>query len=120
MRKLAIFLLIAVPLYVIFLRAFNKAEVLRPRVLHVQNTLLEAYLEQANGVVFTNHRPEECHIFGFTNHLVIGSTNYQCVLAADSWDYQGSSNLLVITTNRSFLYIDKHGPVPIEHMPPGY
>ena len=120
MKKAFIILLILVPVYLVFMSAFDKAEVLRPRALHAMDSLLEAYKDKTDGITFTNRRPDEWRIFDYTNQLVIGGTNYQCVFAADSWDYQGASNLLVITSDKRFLYMDQHGAVPLTGMPPGY
>jgi hypothetical protein len=120
MRKTVIIILILVPVYIVFMRAFNKAEVLRPRARHTMDSLLEAYTTKMAGGIFTNRSTDERRIFDFTNHFVVGGTNYQCLFAADSWDYQGASNLLAITTDKRFLYIDHHGAVPLSGMPPGY
>jgi hypothetical protein len=120
MKKTVIIILILVPVYLVFMRSFNRAEVLRPRALHTMNTLFEAYMAKMDGGVFTNRRPDERRVFDFTNHFVVGGTNYQCLLAADSWDYQGASNLLAITSDKRFLYIDQHGAVLLSGMPPGY
>ena len=60
------------------------------------------------------------HAHPYTNRYVIDGAVYECVMAVDSWDYQGLSNLLVLTTDKKFLYIDRSGAVPVDHMPPGY
>jgi hypothetical protein len=48
---------------------------------------------------FTNSYPNICHLFVYTNHYSISGMDYQCVVAADSWDYRSRSNLLAFTTN---------------------
>ncbi len=120
MKKYIILGGLLVALYLLFMHAFTVGEIRRPHVIRVKNTLLEAYAERTAGHDFTNRRPEGCRVFDYTNLHVIAGTNYQCVLAADSWDYQGASNLLALTTNRSFLYIHPRGAVPAKSYPPGY
>jgi|SRR5580658_9157801 hypothetical protein len=60
---------------------------------------------------FTNPSPRYCRIVDFTNRYSISGTVYQCVLAADSWDYRDRSNLFAITTTGAILFIDKHGVI---------
>ena len=111
---------VVVALYLFFGHAFTVGEIRRPRVIHVKNTLFEAYMDKTAGVIFTNRYPQNCRVFDYTNLFVIAGTNFQCVLAADSWDYQGASNLLALTSDKMFLYIDEHGAVLASHYPPGY
>jgi len=93
----------------------------RAGTLHVKGMLLEAYCEKTNGTAFINRHPERCRVFDYTNYYLIGGTGYQCSVAADSWDYQGASNLLVVTTNwRQFLYINETGVTLVRFAPPGY
>lgn len=67
----------------------------------------ETDLEQNGG--FTNPFPNECRIYEYTNRYSVSGSNYQCVLAADRWDYQGKTNLLTLTSDGGFLYIGKNG-----------
>jgi hypothetical protein len=95
----------------------------RDVVLHTTGcslTLASFYLAQDG--ILTNCSPNVCHLFPFTNHYSIYGTDYQCVVAADSWDYRGRSNLLAITTNGVYLFIDSHSVTKLRdwHELPGY
>ena len=83
-------------------------------------TLAKFYLD--NYGMLTNCSPDICHLFQFTNRYSISGTNYQCVVAADSWDYRGRSNLLAIATNGWYLFIDGRGVINLRdwHQLPGY
>ncbi len=87
--------------------------------INTKNLLMVSHAELKERGAFTNPAPDRCRIYAFTNGYVISGTNYRCVLAADSWDYQSDSNVLAITTSNVFLLIDKQGIVPwIGHFPP--
>ena len=73
------------------------------------NSLKVASVEIQEDGKFTNRYPLICHISEYTNRHLVNGTIYQCILAADSWDYRGRSNLLAITTNGMFLFIDRQG-----------
>jgi len=73
------------------------------------NSLKMASVEIQEDGKFTNRWPLICHISEYTNRHLVNGTIYQCILAADSWDYRGRSNLLAITTNGTFLFIDRQG-----------
>ena len=92
----------------------------RAHTINLKSTLKEAYLGKLNGTVFVNRHPEDYRILDYTNFYLIEGTGYQCSVAADSWDYQGASNLLAVTTNWQFLYINATGATPFHHAPPGY
>lgn len=61
------------------------------------------------GESFTNSYPDLYHLFVYSNCYTISGAVYQCVVAADSWDYHSRSNLLAFTTNGVYLLIDSHG-----------
>lgn len=75
--------------------------------------LMLAFEELKEHGAFTNHAPGRCRIYASTNHYLVSGTNYQCVLVADSWDFQSASNMLAITTNQVFLSIDGRGVVSV-------
>jgi len=68
-----------------------------------------AALQLGMGESFTNSYPDTYHLFVYSNRYTISGTVYQCVVAADSWDYHSRSNLLAFTTNGVYLFIDSHG-----------
>ena len=112
--KIVIFLVLILVLIIgcfYFLSALERSE-RKARVVHATSALLSTY--------HSNYWKGSCRVFPYTNHFAIGGKIYQCVLAADSWDYQGKSNLMAFTTNQAFLYIDKHGAVLVNRYPPGY
>ena len=84
----------------------------RVATVSTKNFLLVALAELNEHGAFTNHAPDRCHVYAFTNRYSVSGTNYCCVLAADSWDYRESSNVLAITTNELFLFIGKQGLIP--------
>ena len=68
-----------------------------------------AALQIGMGGSFTNSTPDLFHLSVYTNQYTISGAVYQCVVAADSWDYHCRSNLLAFTTNGVYLFIDSHG-----------
>src|SRR5690349_7965333 len=68
-----------------------------------------AALQLGMGESFTNSYPDLYHLSVYSNRYTISGTIYQCVVAADSWDYHSRSNLLAFTTNGVYLFIDSHG-----------
>jgi len=87
-------------------------------VVHAKGRLLSTYVDIQQGNALTNSWNQHTH--PYTNRYVIDGTAYQCVMAVDSWDYQGPSNLLVLTADKKFLYIDGHGVSLVTNRPPGY
>lgn len=110
-------IIILVPVATELIRA-NRDGVLNATGASLQ--VAKVYLAQTS--ILTNWSPNMCHLFEFTNHYTISGTDYQCVVAADSWDYRDRSNLLAITTNGVFLFIDNHGVTKLRdwHEVPGY
>ena len=94
----------------------------RDAFIATRNALKAAYLEREQDGQLTNTEPRICRIFEFTNHYAVGAADYRCVVAADSWDYRDSSNMLTITTNWDFLFIDRSGVTPLhrDDPPTGY
>ena len=94
----------------------------RAAAINTQSRLLSALAELKEHGTFTNHAPDSCRIYAFTNHYLISGTNFHCALAADSRDFQHSSNVLAITSDEMLLFIDERGvaPFPRGHFPPGY
>jgi len=68
-----------------------------------------AALQLGMGEPFTNSAPELFHLLVYSNRYTISGTVYQCIVAADSWDYHSHSNLLAFTTNGVYLFVDSHG-----------
>ena len=116
-RAIIVIILLLIAAYLIFVPALARSQ-RRASVLNLKSELLSAYADLK--VDNTNMPKDPYHVRLYTNCYSIGGTIYQCVLAADSWDYQGASNLLVLTTNKTFLYIDGHGPILLNGHPPGY
>ena len=87
-------------------------------VINAKGRLLSTYDDVQKGDALTNSWNR--YIRSYTNRYEIGGIVYQCVLAVDSWDYQGPSNVLVLTTDKKFLYIDGHGATLVTNRPPGY
>ena len=105
--------------FLAFVPALARSE-RRAVVVNTKGALLSSYVDlQAKGVL-TNTWSVRHHVRPYTNRYVLDGTVYQCVLAADSWDYQGASNLLALTADKTFLYIDQRRAIPLQHMPPGY
>jgi hypothetical protein len=113
----AVLLLIAA--FLTFMPALARSQ-RRAMAVNAKSTLLSAYADIKTDGALTNSWSLRYHVRPYTNRYVIDGTVYQCVLAADSWDYQGADNLLALTTKEAFLYIDPHGAVPVGHLPPGY
>ncbi len=111
--------LMVVAAFILFMPALARSQ-RKQVILGVRSALLSSYVDLQRGEALTNSRSVDYHVYLYTNRYVIGGTVYRCVLAADSWDYQGLSNLLVLTTDKRFLYIGRHGAVPVSLMPPGY
>ncbi|MGA9778025.1 MAG: hypothetical protein ACLPRE_07570 [Limisphaerales bacterium] len=109
--------IILVPVATALVRA-NRDSVLNSTGASLQ--VARVYLAQDG--ILTNWSPNVCHLFQFTNHYTISGTDYQCVVAADSWDYRARSNLLAITTNGVYLFIDSHGVTELRdwHKVPDY
>jgi hypothetical protein len=118
MRTIIVICLLVVA-YLLFMSALARSQ-RRAVVVNTKSALLSSYVDFKTDGTLTNSWSTRYHVHPYTNHYVIGGTDYQCVLAADSWDYQGLSNLLVLTTDKAFLYVDPHGAVPLSDMPPGY
>jgi hypothetical protein len=113
-------LLAAIVCLLVINHAVTVADQRRPDVHGVKSVLLQAFDAKTRNVIFTNPYRDLCRVVEYTNYHLISGTGYQCVLAADSWDYQGLTNLLAITTNRLYLYIGKSGTVEASGFPPGY
>ena len=102
-------LLAALSLY--YLHELDKS-LRRARSIHARNYLLVTLQTLERTGQFTNVWPEQ-HIYPFTNHFVLDGSNYQCVVAIDSWDKKPGT-VLAITTNKAFVLIgEKEGPVPL-------
>ena len=114
---IAVILLLIV--FLVFLLALARSQRCAD-VVNAKSGLLSAYVGVRNGEVLTNSWDVRHHTRSYTNHYVIDAADYQCVVAVDSWDYQGLSNLLVLTTDKKFLYIDSRGAMLVSNMPPGY
>ena len=113
-------LLAAIVCLLIINHAVIVADQRRPNVHGVKSILRQALGDRTRSVPFTNPYPDLCRVLDYTNYHLISGTGYQCVLAADSWDYQGPTNLLAITTNSLYLYVGKSGTVEASGFPPGY
>jgi hypothetical protein len=87
-------------------------------VMHAKNSLVSTYADVQQGNALTNSWNRHTH--PYTNRYVLDGTAYQCVMAIDSWDYQGPSNLLMLTADKKFLYIDGRGVRVVTNRPPGY
>jgi hypothetical protein len=74
-----------------------------------------ASADRAEYEKFANRYSHSCRIYDFTNRYSISGIVYQCILAADSWDYRDRSNSLAITTNGEILFIDKHGVIRLRN-----
>jgi len=84
----------------------------RARSVHARNSLLVTLQTLERTGHFTNEWPE-LHIYPFTNRYVLDGSNYQCVVAIDSWDKKPST-ALAVTTNKTFVLIgEKEGPFPL-------
>jgi hypothetical protein len=86
------------------------------------SSLKIASVDFEQGGKFTNHDPQYCRIYEFTNRYSVSGIVLQCILAADSWDYRERSNSLAITKNGVFLFIDKKGVIRVDNWRslPGY
>lgn len=96
-------------------RSLNKAS-----EITAMNSLTISYAELRQYGAFTNPSPSRARIFAYTNDYVISGTNYHCILAADSWHYQGAKHVLAISTNGFFLLITEDGPVHLRGTVPFY
>jgi hypothetical protein len=84
----------------------------RARSVHAKNSLLVTLQTLERTGQFTNKWPE-LHIYPFTNRFVFDGSNYECVIAIDSWDKKPGT-VLAVTTNKAFVLIgEKEGPVPL-------
>ncbi|HRY49508.1 MAG TPA: hypothetical protein P5186_15770 [Candidatus Paceibacterota bacterium] len=119
MRTAIIIGLLLIVAYFIFVPALARSG-WRAVAVNAKATLHSTYVAVQKGGVYTNDWTVRFHVRPYTNRYVIGGEVYQCVMAVDSWDYQGRSNLLAITIEERFLYIDQRGAVPVSHLPPGY
>ena len=78
------------------------------------DSLKAAYVALKQDDRFTNIAPQICHIYEYTNRYSVSGKVYQCEFAADAWDHRAHDNLLAITTNYEFLFIDKKGVVVLD------
>ncbi len=121
MNKTVIVLLVLAALYLVFMRELARSH-RRKIVEHPVNALQSAFADLKQNGNITNRWPNSYRIFNYTNHYSIAGKEYRCVLAADSWDYRGASNLLVLTTNRVFLFINQQDILLLTNsiFPPGF
>lgn len=119
MRIAIIIGLLLIAAYLVFMPALARSQ-RKAGIVGVKSALLSSYVDFQRGEALTNSWSARYHVHPYTNTYVIDGTVYQCVLAADSWDYQGYSNLLVLTTDKRFLYVGQRGVVQVSFMPPGY
>ena len=117
--KTAVVIILLLIVYFVFVSALTRSQ-RRANVIDAKNGLVSAFVDFQNGETLTNSWNLRHHAHSYTNRYVIDGAVYQCAIAVDSWDYQGLSNLLTLTTNKSYLYIDSHGAIPVGNMPPGY
>lgn len=123
-RVATILLVLSVPVVVaglILVPGQIRAKRSAARVVTI-SSLKVAYADLEQEGRFSNRWPQFCRISSYTNRYAISGTVYQCVLAADSWDYRGRDNLLAITANGSLLFIDKKGALALNKWNdlPGY
>jgi hypothetical protein len=109
--------LLLITAYLILISALAKSQ-RYAKVVDACGALLSAYDDVQKGEALTNSWNR--HTLPNTNRYVIDGVVYQCVMAVDSWDYQGPSNLLALTAEKKFLYIDGHGVTLVTDRPPGY
>jgi hypothetical protein len=119
MRTTIIIGVLLIAAYLIFMPALARSQ-RRAVVLNAKGALLSSYVDFQKGEALTNSWNVRYHAHSYTNRYVIDGAVYQCVMAVDSWDYQGLSNLLALTTDKKLLYIDQRGAAPVSHLPPGY
>jgi hypothetical protein len=121
MKKTFIVLLVLAALYFVFMRELARSQ-RRTNVVNTVGALQSAFADLKQNGNITNRWPNSYRIFNYTNHYSIAGKEYQCVLAADSWDYRGASNLLALTTNRVFLFINQQDILLLTNsiFPPGF
>ena len=94
----------------------------RARFINNMNCLLEAHVELQQYGAFTNQFRHET-VYPFTNRFTIDGTDYQCEFAVECEDFT-NRGFLTITTNKTFVWIDKRrGVIPLvkPHIfPPGF
>lgn len=117
MKTTIVIILLLVIAFLFFLSELAKSQ-RHAEVINAKSRLLSTYDDVQKGEALTNSWNR--YTRSYTNRYEIGGIVYQCVLAVDSWDYQGPSNLLVLTADKKFLYIDGHGATLVTNRPPGY
>lgn len=122
MRKYVIAIaIISVLIFISRIPDVIRAKHIRP-VVPTWYAVHTAALQLGIGEPFTNSYPDLYRLFVYSNRYTISGTVYQCIVAADTWDYHDRRNLLAYTTNGVYLFIDNHGPQKVSdwHDLPGF
>jgi hypothetical protein len=88
----------------------------RVSVVVGEGALASAYKDYTNSGFLTNDSASY-QVWLSSNMVTIGGTQYPCLLELRS-DRFSDAGTLAMTTNRTFIWLDRHGPAKIVN--PGY
>jgi hypothetical protein len=100
----------------LFLLPFFHRDERRVSIIAGEQALVWAYNDYTNSGVVTNDS-RTYQVWLSSNKLSIGGTQYQCLLELRS-DRLADDGTLAMTTNRTFIWLDRNGPAKI--IPAGY